>query len=84
MEKKRSTDAYAKLQFRSDRFFLDGGKWFFDTREGTVEGPYGDKKAAELNLDNYIKVTVSQFIGEAEALEIQPMKPHLPDTPGSQ
>ena len=40
--------------FRSDRFFAENDKWFFTTREGTVEGPYDSRKDAEQELEIYL------------------------------
>lgn len=47
--------------FRSDRMFLEGRKWYFQTREGTVEGPYEDRMMAARMLDSYMMVMNSSF-----------------------
>lgn len=47
--------------FRSDRMFQEGNKWFFLTREGSVEGPYGDRFEAARMLDAYVMVMNSSF-----------------------
>ena len=47
---------------RSDRLCNEGGKWFFFTREGTLEGPYIDRVAALMALDNYVKAASSPFL----------------------
>ena len=44
---------------RSDRLREESGKWYFRTREGTVEGPYADRGNAESELDTYIKLKIS-------------------------
>lgn len=46
--------------FRSDRMREEDGKWYFRTREGTVEGPYDDKAKAADQLDSYIKLKISE------------------------
>jgi hypothetical protein len=39
-----------KNYFRSDRFYSRQGKWFFDTRESTKEGPFDSLEQAKENL----------------------------------
>ena len=54
---RRKDDLVNKHWFRSERFIEEGGKWFFCTREGTIEGPFADKLTAVSQLEIYIKVT---------------------------
>ncbi|MEE4252170.1 MAG: DUF6316 family protein [Alcanivoracaceae bacterium] len=44
-----------KTFFNSDRFFNEGGKWFFTTREGQLMGPYDSRKDAEQELMLYLR-----------------------------
>lgn len=44
-----------KTRFRSDRFFCEGGQWFFSTREGTMRGPYVSRDEAERELSMYLR-----------------------------
>ena len=37
---KRESDPKDLTVFRSDRYFVVDGKWFFTTREGRNEGPF--------------------------------------------
>jgi len=63
----RNKDVARKHYFRSpSRFFQEGGLWFFYTREGTVEGPFGDKRQAEKMLESYIQTMTSRFAPPAE------------------
>ncbi|MDZ7782979.1 MAG: DUF6316 family protein [Halioglobus sp.] len=48
--------------FRSDRLQQDGGKWYFYTREGTMEGPFEDKVEALEALDKYITIMNLELI----------------------
>ena len=53
--------------FRSDRLVREGGKWFFLTREGTVEGPFDSKIEASDRLEVYAKVMSMDLVSnEAE------------------
>lgn len=44
-----------KTFFNSDRFFNEGGKWFFATREGQLMGPFDSRKDAEQELMLYLR-----------------------------
>jgi pimeloyl-ACP methyl ester carboxylesterase len=46
---RRDGDA-GKSFFRSDRFYSRQGKWFFDTRESTREGPFNSLEEAKVHL----------------------------------
>ena len=44
-----------KTFFNSDRFFNEGGKWFFSTREGQLKGTFDSRKDAEQELMLYLR-----------------------------
>ena len=50
-------------QYRSDRVFAARGKWYFHTREKTVEGPFENRLAAEYRIDVYIQIMKSAYLG---------------------
>lgn len=43
-----------KSVFRTDRFCMINGGWYFVTREQTQEGPFNTKGAAQLAVQEYI------------------------------
>ena len=47
----RAGDNATRKHFRADRF----GKYYFSTREGTLEGPFSDRDEAERELALYIR-----------------------------
>lgn len=51
----RDADDQKKTWFRSQRFFNEGTKWYFTTRENTVEGPYDSRDEAEQELMMYLR-----------------------------
>ena len=61
---KRKDDPRTRTVYRSDRFVEEGRNWFFYTREGTLEGPFDDRIAAEIHLHKYIKVMNSGLLPE--------------------
>ncbi|MCZ6831267.1 MAG: DUF6316 family protein [Gammaproteobacteria bacterium] len=71
METKRTDDPKMQTRFRSDRVFGHDGKWFFYTREGTIEGPFEDHLEASWQVEIYIKMTASHLAGE---LSLEPLE----------
>ena len=51
----RANDSVARTHFRSDRISNINGKFFFATREGTLEGPYFTHNEACHGVDAYIQ-----------------------------
>lgn len=63
MSQKRKTDAQnSRDYFRTERLEHAGGKWYFATREGTMEGPYADKDKAMEGLNAYINVVEFRLV----------------------
>ena len=69
----RKGDKEQRSRFRSNRFFKNDGKWYFSTREGTIEGPFWDQKEAENKLADYIKIMDSGFMPKNSTLELTPL-----------
>ena len=69
---KRETDAKASFHFRSNRFFQNGGRWYFETREGTVEGPFTEKTDAERHLEAYIRIERLGILSPDCGLSLEP------------
>lgn len=44
-----------KRWFRSDRFMRVNGQWYFQTREGSCEGPFDNLKEAQMELLLYLR-----------------------------
>ena len=54
--RQRQEDVYgAPIPVRTDRFFAAQGAWYFNTREGSAIGPFGDKSEAQRGLDDFIE-----------------------------
>ena len=70
MVKKRKEDPVARNWYRSDRFVEERGRWFFYTREGTVEGPFESKLEATCRLETYINVTNSGIVSNNSGLAL--------------
>lgn len=75
MEAMRKNDSEPYTKFRPHRFFKDGGKWYFLTREGTEEGPFEYREEAEQRLEDYIKIVQSGFYVEHSGLSLEAMEP---------
>ena len=74
MDDQRKTDDEVSTLFRTKRFIQNEGMWFFFTREGTMEGPFGYKHEAEERLDIYKRVMASGFMPLDSELTIQPLE----------
>jgi hypothetical protein len=46
----------AKCHYRSERLQRDGNQWYFSTREGTLEGPFGERHLALQALERYVSI----------------------------
>ncbi len=58
----RNDDNNSKVHFRTDRVFEANGHWYFLTREGTIEGPYGDELEANRQIELYIQLMNSGML----------------------
>lgn len=71
MSTRRKTDPpTGGSHYRSDRLQEEGGRWYFYTREGTVEGPFEDKIEALEALDKYISIESLKLIEPDSKLAI--------------
>jgi len=50
----RKMDEAPANHFRSERISVVNGRYFFSTREGTLEGPYFNKQDAEREVARYL------------------------------
>ncbi|MGP4842874.1 DUF6316 family protein [Marinobacter sp. 1Y8] len=48
-----------KNWFRTQRFSYVNNEWYFETREGSIEGPFETPLEAELELNFYLRVAQS-------------------------
>ena len=69
MNTQRKSDKQANSHFRAERYFQTGGQWFFNTREGTIEGPFTTRESAE----DYFKVYVQTVNFAVAGLALQPV-----------
>ena len=72
VDEKRKDDLEEQVRFRSDRMFKHNNKWFFYTREGTIEGPFEDQLEARHQLKIYIEMMAAHLAGE---LSLEPLEP---------
>ena len=72
MAARRKDDApISRTRFRTERLLQDGGCWFFLTREGTVEGPFGCRADAVEQLANYLALVQSGMLPEGAGAELE-------------
>lgn len=56
MLSQRNVDHNPGTHYRSERVSAVNGQYFFSTREGTLEGPYNNRKDAEQEIAFYIRL----------------------------
>jgi len=72
MADKRADDGDSgRSWFRTDRLVQEGDKWFFLTREGTVEGPFETKLDASERLELYARVMNLKLISDGTQAELK-------------
>ena len=71
MSTQRKSDKQASKHFHADRYFQSGGQWFFNTREGTTEGPFTTRESAV----DYFKVYVQtvNYVVDMNNVGLQPV-----------
>jgi hypothetical protein len=52
---RKTDDEDEKVHFKTDRFFLQNGEWFYLTRDGEERGPFQDKQDANGDLILYLR-----------------------------
>ena len=72
MNAKRKDDLETQARYRTERTIKHNGKWFFCTREGTIQGPFLDQFEANYQLKIYIDSRASELAGE---LSLEPLEP---------
>lgn len=67
---KRKNDPRPRPVFRTGRIFLDGNGWYFYTREGTVEGPFGSEAEAKKQVDAYVHLVESGLLAKVNQMSV--------------
>ncbi len=70
----RGTKTGLNNHSKPSRFLMEAGKWYFNTREGGVEGPFDFLHEAEKHLDAYVHMFASSFPSPSRPLELQPLE----------
>ena len=60
--RRKDDDPISRTRFRTDRMVQDGGRWFFLTREKTIEGPFDCRADAIDQLEVYIRLARNDML----------------------
>lgn len=60
--RRKDDDPISRTRFRTDRMVEDGGRWYFLTREKTIEGPFDCRADAIDQLEVYINLAVNGML----------------------
>lgn len=75
MSAKRKGEEDQNPRFRTGRFVHNDEKWYYQTREGTMEGPFRTQPEAEEHLRSYVNLLNSGWWNvDTEELELEPVK----------
>ena len=69
---KRKHDAETLFCSRTERIYEKSGKWFFHTREGTIEGPFIDELEAKTWVELYVSLMCSGLLPVDGELSLEP------------
>ncbi|MFK8049556.1 MAG: DUF6316 family protein [Halioglobus sp.] len=70
MTRRQEDGPDSRSNFRTDRMFQSGGRWYFYTREGTTEGPFESQVDAQERLSLYIDVLESTLLSPDTELSL--------------
>jgi hypothetical protein len=68
--RRKDDEPMSRTRFRTDRVVHDNGKWYFLTREGSVEGPFECQEDATAHLDTYVRVAQSGLLPQDSKLAL--------------
>ena len=71
MAMQRNDDRKSKVHFCTDHIFEANGHWYFLTREGSVEGPFGDELEANTQIDVYIQLMNSGMLPAVNSISLE-------------
>ena len=69
--RRKDDDPVSRTRFRTERMVEDGGRWFFLTREKTIEGPFDCRADAIDQLEVYIKLAVNGMLVQPSAYSLR-------------
>jgi hypothetical protein len=70
--RRKDDEPISRTRFRTDRMMQDGGRWFFLTREKTVEGPFDTREDAVEQLGVYIRLALNDMLPQRSSLALHP------------
>ena len=71
MTRRKTDNPQSGSKFRTDRMFESGGRWYFYTREGSMEGPFETMLDAKERLDVYLEILGLELLSDPSELQLQ-------------
>ena len=68
--RRKEDEPLSRTRFRTDRVVRDNGRWYFLTREGTVEGPFECEADAIAQLEVYVRLAKSGMLSPGLSLSL--------------
>ena len=71
MTRRKTDSPQGGSKFRTQRMFESGGRWYFYTREGSMEGPFETMLDAKERLDVYLEILGLELLSDPSELQLQ-------------
>jgi hypothetical protein len=71
MNQRKTDSPQSGTRFRTERMVTNGGRWYFYTREGSMEGPFETMLDAQDRLEVYIEIQKLELFSGGSELQLQ-------------
>ena len=71
MDQRKTDSPQSGSKFRTERMTENGGRWYFYTREGSMEGPFETILDAKERLEVYIEILDLKLLSNDSGLQLQ-------------
>ena len=71
MNRRKTDSQQGGTRFRTERMVTNGGRWYFYTREGSMEGPFETMLDAQERLEVYLEILDLKLLSEGSELQLQ-------------
>ena len=71
MTRRKTDSPQSGSTLRTERMFESGGRWYFYTREGSMEGPFETMLDAKDRLNVYLEILGLELLTDPSELQLQ-------------
>ncbi len=70
MTRRKTDSLQSGSKFRTERMVENGGRWYFYTREGSMEGPFETRMDAQERLHVYLEILNLKLLSDDSELQL--------------